>query len=262
MNRYLGPDPQLTIQTIRTRSPAWFELAESVISYASDVIHLLEPKLGDTRQLAAAILYRRIVSAFEAVIVLAERGMHTEGVTQRRSMLEGLFVLGAIWQKPDTVKDFLGNDQHRVHRILKNTKRMSASIQDDIATDLPPDAVDQKVAELKSSTKGQKAMSTADYADAAGLLDFYLTDYSFSSEATHHVAKDIERQIALDENGEVDGLYWGPEKEMPSELLSPAVDYMLMAIKAVEGVFSMQESEAVANLRSQAIDLQEVPAGN
>lgn len=261
MNRYLGPDSNASMREIRARDPVWFDHAGAVSSCAADLIPQLSVQRGNIRQLVSAVLYRRIASAFEAVIVLAERGMYTEGLNQRRSMLEGLFVLGALWKEPNLVEKYLEDDQHRVLRILKNIKRASPIIQDAIAPELPSVSLDAKVADLKSSTAGRNASTTAAYAEAAGLLDYYLTDYSFASEASHHVAKDLERQIALDEDGDVDSIYWGPEAESPSDLLSNAVDYMLMAIVAVEGLFELSASEVAAQLRARTNELYQLMPG-
>jgi len=257
MNRYLGHDPNASIREIRARGPAWFDHAEAVSACASDLIPQLSVQRGDVRQLVSAVLYRRIASAFEAIMVLAERGMYTEGLNQRRSMLEGLFVLGALWKEPTLVDKYLEDDQHRVLHILKNIKRTSPVIKDAMAPNLPPVSLDERVADLKSSTAGRNAITTAAYAKAAELIDYYLTDYSFGSEASHHVAKDIERQIALDVNGDVDGILWGPEAEPPSELLSNAVDYMLMAIAAIEGIFELGASEVAGVLRARTDELHE-----
>lgn len=261
MNRYLGPDPNASMREIRARDPVWFDHADAVNACAADMIHQLRVQQGNVRQLVSAVLYRRIASAFEAVIVLAERGMYTEGLNQRRSMLEGLFILGALWKEPTLVEKYLEDDQHRVLRILKNIKRTSPLIQDAIAPELPPVSLDSKVADLKSSTTGRKASKTADFADAADLFDYYLTDYSFASEASHHVAKDLERQIALDDDGDIDGIFWGPEAEPPSNLLSNAVDYMLMAIAAAEGLFELSASEVTAHLRTRTNELHQSMLG-
>lgn len=257
MNRYLGADPNASMREILDRDPIWFKHVSAVSVCATDLISQLNVQRGSIRQLLSAVLYRRIASAYEAVIVLAERGMYTEGLIQRRSMLEGLFVLGAIWKKPSLVEKYLEDDQHRVLRILKNIKKTSPMIQDVIAPTLSPLLLDKKVEGLISSTAGSDATRTAAYAQAAGLYDYYLTDYSFASEASHHVAKDLERQIALGEDGNIDGIYWGPEAEPPSELLSNAVDYMLKAIAVVEDLFELGTSEVAVYLRARTDELNE-----
>lgn len=86
-----------------------------------------------------------------------------QGLVQRRSILEALFVLGAIWQQPSLADGFLLADQQRMLRIYKNIQRLSPENQKSLAPELPMDAVGAKVAELKSSTSGVHAPTSWSY---------------------------------------------------------------------------------------------------
>ena len=104
-------------------------LAEDVAAYVGSLIESLQIPPGNDTLLLAAVLLRRIAGAFEAVIVLAERGMHTEGLSTRRAMLEALFVLGAIHNQPALVETYLKNDDHRRRDIFKRIKKLSPRIR-------------------------------------------------------------------------------------------------------------------------------------
>lgn len=261
MNRYLGPDPYALIQQVRTRDPAWFSHAEAVANCAGDLIQRLHVHRGNLRELLGALLYRRVASGFEAVLALAERGMHTEGLAQRRSMLEALFVLGAIWKQPDLAAKYLLDDQHRRLKIFKNIKRLPTGIQQSLAPELPIESIDQKITALTAATAGSTPTTVADYAKAAELFGYYLTDYSFASEAAHHLAKDLERQIALDKEGDVDAVYWGPEAEAPSKLLPNAVEFMLMAVAATVDLFGITVPEELNTLRKRSDEMLDLRTG-
>jgi hypothetical protein len=71
MNRYLGVDSLRTIAQVRAREPEWFALADDVGAYAGDLMHDLHVPRGDKRLLLAALLYRRVTGAFEALMVPA-----------------------------------------------------------------------------------------------------------------------------------------------------------------------------------------------
>lgn len=118
MSRYLGRDPVSMIASIRSRAPDWFALAESVAKFCGELLPQVSANTGDGLQILSAVLFRRALSMFEAVVLAAERGMYTEGLVLRRSMLEGLFVLGAIWQQPELVRTYVQNDQHRRRNML------------------------------------------------------------------------------------------------------------------------------------------------
>jgi hypothetical protein len=134
-------------------------------------------------------------------------------------------------------------------------------IQQSLAPELPIESIDEKIIALKATTAGSAPTTVADYAKAAELFGYYLTDYSFASEAAHHVAKDLERQIALDKEGDVDAVYWGPEVEAPSELLSNAVEFMLMAVAATVDLFRVTAPEELEALRKRTDEMLELCSG-
>ena len=252
MNRYLGSSPAEAIADIRRQGAQWFALAEDVATYIGGLIEHLQVPTGNDALLLAALLLRRVAGAFEAVIVLAERGMHTEGLAVRRALLEALFVLGAIHNQPVLVETYMKNDQHRRRDIFKKIKKLNPKIRAALAPELTPDMVDRNIAELESAAKGTTYLGPEQYAQAAKLYDQYLTDYSFLSEATHHAAKDLERNVSLGSDGLVNGVYWGPEPNAPATLLSPATEHALVAASAALGMFGLGQPSEFTELFRRA----------
>jgi hypothetical protein len=203
------------------------------------------------------VLFRRILSTFEAVILTAERGMHTEGMVLRRSMLEGLFVLGAIWQQPDLVRTYVQNDQHRRRNIYVKLLKTSRESRRRVSAWITDEELDKQIAALTQAIKGVRYLSVKQFSQAAKLHDLYLTDYSLLSEAAHHVARDLERQITVAEDDEIESVIWGPEAEPPFKLLFPAIDQMLMATLVVSKVFGLYIKEKVDQFSGQSRELSE-----
>ncbi len=243
MNRYLGPDPPRMIQQIRERAPGWFMLADDVATFCSDLVPRIAPDINNGQQVLSAVLYRRILSAFEGVLLLAERGMHTEGLVLRRAMLEALFVLGAIWQQPNLVRTYVQNDQHRRRDIYKNLRKTSPESRRQASAWITDEELDKTIGDLTQATKGLNYLSVEQFAQAAKLHDIYLTDYCLLSEAAHHVARDLERQVTVGQNDEIESIIWGPERETPFKLIFPAIDKILMATHVISQIFGLDVKE-------------------
>lgn len=257
MERYLGPDSVAVVAQLRSRAPDWFDHANAVADYAARLLLRLQVHRGNVRELLASLLFQRVAAGFEAVLVLAERGMHTQGLVQRRSILEALFVLGAIWQKPEFVERFLQSDDDRVLEVNKKLKRLPAEIRAALEPEITLPLIEAKITEFKGRTGGRKGPTAAEYAKAADLETYHLTDYSLSSEAAHNVAKDLELHIHSDDEGGVVGMNWGPEFAPASELLGHATDYALMGCFAVESAFSIgptSELKALQQTSNQLIE--------
>lgn len=260
MDRFLGTDPSAVVAQLRTRSADWFALADAIAEYTSSLLQRLDVHHGNVRELLASLLFQRIAAGFEAVLLLAERGMHTQGLVQRRAVLEALFVLGAIYQKPDFVDRFLAADNERVLGIYKKMKRLPKKVQEALEPEITLPLIEEKITEYEAKTAGRKGPSTAEYAKAADLETYYLTDYSFSSEAAHSVAKDLERHIHLDGEGGVNHMRWGPEDVSADDLLAQAMDYALMASFAIRQLFGIGPDTTLNDLRTQLNQLIEEKA--
>ena len=261
MHRYLGPDPESELARIRGREPEWLALADEVASFSGGLINSLVVPHANMQLFLAAILLRRIVGCLEAVLLLAERGMHTEGLTMRRALLEALFILGAVRNQPSLVETYLAMDNHRRRDIFKNLKKLGAKRIQALAPEFTPEMIDKTIAALEKEAKATSYLGPDRFAQAAKLYDLYLTDYSFLSEAAHHAGKDLERNIATNENNEVDGLYWGPEENPPSDLLYPALDQTLMAASIAMKLFKIAIPAQLKSLVKQLNELRN-PKGN
>ena len=123
-------------------------------TFSSDLVPTIQPNINDGQHVLSACLYRRVLSAFEGVLLLAERGMHTEGLILRRAMLEALFVLGAIWQQPDLVRTYVQNDQHRRRDIYKNLRQTSPANRRRVSAWITDEELDKTISELTQATKG------------------------------------------------------------------------------------------------------------
>ena len=187
--------------------------------------------------------------------------MHTEGLASRRSLLEALFVLGAIDNQPKLVDTYLAMDIHRRRDIYKNIQRLSPKIRGALSPEMTHESIKATANALEAEAKGQKYLGPSEFAQAAKLNDVYLTDYSFLSEATHHAAKDLERNVAVDSDGDVNGVYWGPENEPSSALLLPAIEHTLMAAVTTEKMFKLKNGPNFKQLRKQVQRMLDVGDG-
>lgn len=251
MSGFLGKQAHNWISEVRARDPQWFTLAEAVNDFSHKLLLKLEPRKDDGREIISTMLYKRVLSAFQAVVLLGERGMHTEALIQRRGMLEALFVLGAMWRQPAIVNDYIKNDDHRRRDLYKNIKKTSKGAREHLFSWISDAELDEQIRKLEAATKGIRYLSVEAFAQAAQLHGLYLTDYSILSEAAHHVSKDLERQLHLDKNDEIESLIWGPEPEEPFRLMFPTVDNMLLAIHAVAQIFSMDVDDRLKTFSRQ-----------
>lgn len=252
MNTAINRNDPAAIAAIRGRAPGWFSLADSVALFSDLLIDRIQPKRDDGQQVLCALLFRRLLSAYQAVIILAERGMHTEGLIQRRGMLEALFALGAMWQQPATVQDYIGNDLHRRRDMYKNLLKTSAKMRNMISASMSETELRRQSEELTRQTKGITYLSVEEFSQRAKLHDLYLTEYCVLSGASHHVARDLERHVTKDADDDIAELIWGFEPEPPFKLLLPATDRMLMGVHVVDKLFALGVANDIGQFSNES----------
>ncbi len=245
MSGFIGKEVSEWIKETRAKAPGWFNLAENVSEFCQSLLLGLQPHQNNGQEVLGAILFKRILCAFQAIIILEERGMYTEASIQRRGMLEALFVLGAIWQQPELITDYVKNDLHRRRDIYKNIKLSSSKNREILSEWLSGEELDKNIEELTELTKGVRYLSVKAFAQAAKLYDLYLTDYSVLSEAAHHVGKDLERSLHVGSSDNIEALVWGPEPNDPFQILYPAIDQMLMATEPISKIFNLDIKDKV-----------------
>lgn len=171
MSEFLGEDAKKWTRSVRSRDPGWFDLAESVNDFCHDLLLSLSPYKTDARQVISSILFKRALSAFQAIVSLGERGMHTEVLIQRRGMLESLFTLVAMWHQPRIITNYLQNDEHRRRDIYKNLKKSSKKSRLRLTKWLSEVELDSLIQQLEASTKGIPYTTVKTITQAAKLYD-------------------------------------------------------------------------------------------
>ena len=231
---------------------SWTELAEEVLSFGKDAIHNLAIDRENGLQVLTSILFRRVVYGFEATQLLTKHHLFTEARLQRRGMLEALFSLGALWKRPDTVSDFVKNDVHRLIKLYTNMGKTSKKFRAHHLKGISDEKISEKLIDLNKKKSGQY-LSIESLAQKAGLHDLFLSDYAILSESAHHLAKDLERHLSVDENNNIKEFIVEDETISVSEILFPATDHLLMACYAINEIFAMNLKESI-NKISENVD--------
>lgn len=230
----------------------WNKIAAQVVDFGKSTLQNLNIAGDNGQQVLSAILYRRIVYGLEAIRLLVENELFTEARIQRRGILEALFALGALWQQPDTVVDFVNNDVHRRIKLYTNLKKTSAKFRSHHFKNISNNKIDQIINDLRSQKSGSY-LSLESLSQKAGLHDLYLSDYCVLSSTAHHLAKDLERHIAVDENNNILEFVIEDDATSEADILYPSVDQGLMASYAINEIFNLDLKEII-NILSQSVE--------
>lgn len=257
---FLGTTIGGWIAEIRAKHNKYFELAYETNELCQSSMFELEPHSKHLQELLVASLFLRAISGYQATILLAERGMMSESRVMARTMLETVFSLCAIQKEPKLASDYAREDQHNRLKFLNKYKALHGG---NLPADITPNELIELENELKQDIgKNQsKVRSTEQWAEKAGMHDWYLSAYAMLSMSVHTKVRDLEDYMIRDAKEEVREFQWGPSDIGIQEVLMTAIEAMLVALNAAAMVFRKDKAAAINSLHNRLQKLVTVSVG-
>ena len=238
-----------------------FALAEDANELCQTSMLELEPHSQDVQEMLVATLYLRVVSNYQGVVLLLERGMVPEARVLARAMLEAIFTLVALANKPELAKDYVYEDHHSRLKFLRKHKQLHGG-------KLPNDGSEAEILALEKELKNDinvqqsKTRTTEKWAEEAGLLPWYLTAYALLSTSVHSKVKDLERYLIFDKKGEIREFKWGPDDTGMNLIFITIIEGLLVSFKSVLKVFGKDKNEQVEGLLTRLKPFVEIEKKN
>ncbi|NQZ54134.1 MAG: hypothetical protein HRT93_07785 [Piscirickettsiaceae bacterium] len=195
----------------------------------------------DRKEVYVMLYFQRMLSHYQALIIMAERGMVHQVEIMLRCMLETLFNLVALHENADLFDALiLGDDDQRLillKRIREQQKTTATYTHDELKT------LDKIIASAEDVDRENFKIYMK--ADMAGMLNDYRTTYPLLSEAVHSTVHSIETDLIFDDNDdEIISINSFTQKtgEM-SLLLMTSANYITIGIEMLFTVFPNAENE-------------------
>jgi len=234
---FLSTDAATWIGVHRKNNGDAFELAERLSRVGQKLMLSTQLTMPggvlDARGLAL-LLFVRVLSNFQGMILLAERGLVVEARTLARSCLESTFALVAGVKQQDAFVPKMVS-----HALDARTKAANSMLERARNSDLISDKSQAKlrkyVDEVKAEGEALAAFATIDMARRSGLEDFYIFYRALSGDAAHPTLDALNRYV---DNGDADigtVIAWGPkcgEGEI-TETLMMACSFVIASITAL-----------------------------
>ncbi len=235
---FLAEDDQGFLATLKTEHGKYIQLCEELNEFAQKLQFALPVHGQNVTEISSALLFSRVLSNFQATLIVSFKGMRYQVDILTRCILEPLFPLVAISKDRSHSDDFVNTDACSRLRLIKNIIRYRERNGSD-TTDL------DRLKELKDSTEetinenGAKVIDKRMWSQKAGLEDWYDTVYSMASDTLHSSAMSLERALCLDpsKEGEIHAIDIGPEFETFDACYAVIANCLIHALKAVGRIF-------------------------
>jgi hypothetical protein len=211
-NGFFSDEAKSISAEIKTKYKQLFFYLTEVNEQTHKYLDRLEVPEQDLKQILTAALLARALTAYQALIFLAERGFASEVRVTCRSLLEAKFKLGYLVEEPKAADLMLAN--HEKERIKRLTKYKKGELP--VHEDSADQDWDRLIADAKARQKnligkegGLPHISTI--AEKAGFSEDYAGPYSFFSDATHSGVRELDIYLEFNaDNSAATGFRYGP----------------------------------------------------
>lgn len=238
---FLSKEIQNWIDKHRNEHKEWFSLIENINILAQKLMLSLEPLTDDGQKVIVTILFARILSHFQGVVLLAERGMVPESRSLLRGMLDATFAEVALSKHKNLVQVFVDDDLWQRIKCMNSFMALPKTIKKHhrIGNTKLKNQVNEIQKEIDE--KNIKPLTTEFLAQKAEMLPYYNTLFVMLCSSTHSRARDLEQYLVDKESSEIESLRWGPDAANIEDILQPACDLLFIAARGISNLFNGSE---------------------
>ncbi|WP_438969755.1 DUF5677 domain-containing protein [Methylophaga sp.] len=204
----------------------------------------------DEKEVYLTLHFQRMLSHFQSIIIMSERGMTHQVEVMSRCMLELLFNLAAYHLNADLLEAMtVGDDDKRREVLIKLLNQ-----QNDEHSLTEPE-----LAYLRGIIDSADKIDRGDFhvfmkAELAGLINEYRTTYQLLSESVHSSWHSLHADLEIDDRDDsIVGINTKAEhQDRLSTLMLSAADYLVSGIEIMIKIHHQDEqSDDVQNIKDQ-----------
>jgi hypothetical protein len=225
-----------------TRYKEWFELYESINRYCLGLTSSLKFHSDNRQEYFTLALFLRMLGIFEGSYILIKRGMVSETKILLRTLMEALFSLCAVAKDKETAERFYQEHNYLKYKALK---KMINSDSEIILSSKKNHG--KRLAELKNKvqTNKLKPLSVEEWAEKAGLHDFYTSAYIYFSWTVHSNVMEIGQLISGESDESVRSVFLSPNIEEVYRYLMTGIECIVIALGSINELFRLKENDSI-----------------
>lgn len=204
----------------------------------------------DEKEVYLTLHFQRMLSHFQSIVIMSERGMTHQVEVMTRCMLELLINLVAYHQNADVLNAMIvGNDDQRREVLIKLLNEQERT----------PTFTTSEMTYLTDVINSADSIDREDIhvfmkAELAGLLNEYRTTYQLLSESVHSSLHSLQADLEVDEQSDsIIGINTcADHQDRLSSLMLAAADYLVSGIEIILQLHKQSDQgNALENVKQQ-----------
>jgi Family of unknown function (DUF5677) len=245
-NGFLSDEANEKSEAIKQEHKQLFFYLDDVNKQAHLYRGLWQIRARDLRRLFAAALFNRALTAYQALVLLTQKGFASEARSICRNILEAKFKMAYLFQEPEAAILFIAIGEKKRADRLRDMKSGNLPVPEAIKGQ-DWDAVIAKAEEHLKDSRGvkRKLPTLRDIARRCGLEQDYLGFYSLFSDATHAGHIELETYLKFNPEGTaVETLLYGPVDGYWVDLVAlEGAGYLIDCMELSARVFGIRSTQ-------------------
>ena len=246
---FLSADCLTNTLGTEVKQAKFYEVACELNAIAQGILNKAAIHPDDRKEVYASLYYQRLLSHYQGIILMAERGMTHQMEVLLRCMLGILFDLRAFSSHEDVFEALINGDDEKRREVLQNLE---------YAQQASPTFTEEERTKLRKVISSVDEIDRDDFtvfmkAELAGMLNEYRTTYTWLTQAVHTSLNSLTTDIRFstdDEIIEIDTC--AQSSDEVAELLLTAANYLLEALETMTKTFPHYDSlDAIQNVKSR-----------
>lgn len=220
----------------------YYSVSNDLNKLGQSVLNQCHIHPDDEKEVYLTLHFQRMLSHFQSLIMMSERGMTHQVEIMTRCMLELLFNLVAYHQNDELLEAMIvGDDDQRREVLIKLYNEQLET----------PTFTESEMAHLKKVINSADKIDRGDIhvfmkAEIAGLLNEYRTTYQLLSESVHSSLHSLRSDLEINEA--VDAIVGintrADHQDRLSTLMLTASDYLIAGIEIMLKIHRQSEEES------------------
>lgn len=212
----------------------------------------------DPQRVLAHGVFNRLITTYQSVFLLVQRGIDLEPKVLLRTMTEALIVFVASAKSSDFATRYIKSDEDTRRKLLEKTlRRLSEQTPEQEQFFMGPLPIKQMQAELADLNRRRAAaelepeMRKEDIAAEAGLSHLYLSHFAYFSLFTHLTPSGMRDLVKTDDKGAITHFRFGVNYDDAFTNLRVAMVLMTSGLMTADPLFQLKLQGEVDKLEQR-----------
>ncbi len=251
---FLGQEFNKISQKIKQNYKEELSLLREVNRFAHNLYYKLNGKIKNTDHagIILATLYTKALYSYQAIVLLAEKGMYKECNIILRTLIEATFWISLI------NKDNNFSIKYNLRGEYEGIKLLKKLLQDNSWNDLwggsgeinrklrdKQTEYDQLLTDHNIEQKDINELTILNLAKLSGLFKSNYIIYSLLSSDIHSNANSLNDLFDVNSANEIKNIIYGPQSKYIGQILITNISCFLEILKSINNYFSMNEEKSI-----------------